>query len=79
MRLRTLIAVDVGVFVIAAIVFIALLPSNVEEGSDRTPLYMASFWVAVAALILFGVLSLVALLRRISALALARPGGRKRP
>jgi hypothetical protein len=54
-RLSLLLAADVAVFLLAAVAFAVQLPSNVDD-PDQSPLYLAAFWVAVAALGLLAIL-----------------------
>lgn len=65
MRIRRLIAADAAVFVVAAIVFTALFPSNVDS-RDTSPLYGAAFWIASVSLVVLIILLLVAAARRLA-------------
>jgi hypothetical protein len=60
MRLRRLIAADAVVLAVAAAVFAALFPSNVDS-DETSPLYTAAFVVGVVALIALVALLLIAL------------------
>ena len=65
MRLRTLIVADLAIFAVAAVVFIVLLPSNIDVGGgDVSPVYTAALYIAIGALAALVVLLVVAAARK---------------
>jgi hypothetical protein len=61
--LRTLVVADAAVFVVAAIVFVALFPSNVDT-RDPSSLYTVAFWIASVSLLVLIIAALIAIGRR---------------
>jgi hypothetical protein len=57
-RLRAFIAADVIVFVVAAVTYVVLFPSNVDS-RDPSPIYSAAFWSGAVSLISLIILGLV--------------------
>jgi peptidoglycan/LPS O-acetylase OafA/YrhL len=62
-KLRTLLVVDAAVFVVSAITFAALVPSNFDS-RDPSPVYTVAWSLAIASLVVLVVGALLALVRR---------------
>jgi hypothetical protein len=62
-KLRMLLVVAAAVFVVSAITFAALVPSNFDS-RDPSPVYTGAWWLAIASLLVLVVGALIALVRR---------------